>query len=495
MIKYEYVPLVDRINELLEYISCHDDYTEINDELLEIYEGDLAPKVLGILKSTLSEDYYKTIASRVIPINFMPKFIDKMAQVYSVSPVRTCGSEQAFIDNYEKMLDINAEMSLADEYANIFKGYALEPFVDHMGKPSMRSIPFNQFLVKGEDPKDRRRPTTFIKFMGVYERHEDCPRTGTTTKKEAEWYIAYTEFEIMAFDADKNYMGHITEDLVDGKVNPIGRIPFVYGNRSKQRLLPTQDTDLGQMIKMFPVLFTDLGGAIMYQCFTIMYGVDVDTTDIKMSPNAFWDIKSNPASDKNPQIGTINPSAQVDKVLAFITNILGAWAESRSIKIGNIGSLDGENMASGVSKIVDNMDTYEVRKKAIPFFQKEEKDLWYLLALMNNHWLKSNEINLDLYPTSQVNVNTVLKEFSIEFEPPRPLEDRNSVVDTQIKELNNNLTTERRAIEKINPDMDEKEINKLVKEIEQSNQYNFDENDENDQDEDETGEENINQEN
>ena len=211
------------------------------------------------------------------------------------------------------------------------------------------------------------------------------------------------DFEIMAFDADKQHMPQVTEDLIDGKENPIGRIPFVYGNRSKQRLIPTQDTDLVQMIKMFPVLFTDLGGAIMYQCFTIMYGVDVDTSEIKMSPNAFWDFKSDKASEKRPEIGTIKPEAQVEKVLSFIAHIMGAWAESKSIKVGSIGKVDGENVASGVSKIVDNMDTFEIRKKNIPFFRREEKDLWYLLALMNNHWLKSQEIDLELYPTSQVN--------------------------------------------------------------------------------------------
>lgn len=457
-------PLEHRVEEMLEYISCHEDYIRNNDEALEIYEGDLEDKVLAVLSETLSPEYFRTIAPRCLPINFMPKMIDKMAQVYSVAPKRTSKTEQNFITDYEKFLDLDSEMSLADEYANLFKGYALEPFVAHDGKPSIRSIPFNEFLVMGGDPTDRRRVTIFIKFMGCYTKTETCPKTRKTTVRDCQWFIAYTDNQILAFDEDKDIVNHVTEET--NGANPIGIIPFIYGNRSKQRLLPTQDTDLVQMIKMFPVLFTDLGGAIMYQCFTIMYGIDVDTDQIKMSPNAFWDFKSQKSSDKKPEIGTIKPEAQVEKVLAFIATVMGAWAESKSIKVGSIGKMEGENAASGVSKMIDNMDTFEVRKKNIPFFRKEEKELWYLLARMNNHWLTSEEVDLVLYPISKVNEINVKKEFSIEFEPPRPMENRGEVVDTQIKEINNNLTTIRRAIEKINPELDDKEIDVLMKEIE-----------------------------
>ena len=45
------------------------------------------------------------------------------------------------------------------------------------------------------------------------------------------------------------------------------------------------------------------------------------------------------------------------------------------------------------------------------------------------------------------------------------MENRGEVVDTQIKELNNGLTTTKRAVEKINPELDEDEINDLMSDI------------------------------
>lgn len=464
--------LVQRIDDMVDYINCNATYTNNNKEALEIYEGDLLDRVLAVLQSTLSEDYFKRMKSRVIPINFLPRIIDKMAQVYSKAPKRTCEKEQVFIDDYTKWLDLNAEMSLADEYANLFKGYALEPFVDSSGKPAIRSIPFDSFLVMSTDHNDRKNPTTFIKFMGTYlkECEEKDSITFKVTKvfKDVHYFIAYTDDEIVAFDIDGDHLSMVTEDT-EG-LNPIRRIPFVYGNRSKQRLLPQQDTDIVQMIKMFPVLFSDLGGAVMFQCFTIMYGVNIDTTELKMSPNAFWDLKSNKDNEGKVEVGTIKPEADVDKVLTFISSIFTAWAESKSIRVNSIGKDSAEAFASGVSKAIDEMDTFLVRQKNIPFFRAEEMDLWQLLALMNNFWKDGDEVDQELYPLATVDEKEIVKTFNIDHATPKPIETRDAIVDTQKKEIDNRFTTQKRAISKINPDLSEKEVNALIVEIDKEDE-------------------------
>lgn len=465
-------PLKQRIAEMLLYINANTQYLENNQEALEIYEGALINRVLAILKSTLSEEYYSKIKDRVIPINFLPRIIDKMAQVYSKGPLRKC-DEQDFVDDYVKWLDLNAEMSLADEYANLFKGYALEPFISSDGKPSIRSIPFNEFLVMSDDYIDKKNMTVFIKFMGCYQ----CETATGVYKngvevieiKDVDWYISYTADEIVAFDAQGSELPEALGES-DG-VNQIKVIPFVYGNRSKQRLLPTQDTDIVQMIKMFPVFFSDLGGSIMFQCFSIIWGIDIDTSELKMSPNAYWDFKSDPTNENSkPEIGTLKPEADIEKVLTFISSIFTAWAESKSIRVNSIGKENAEAFASGISKAIDEMDTFMVRTKNIPFFRKEEKQLWKILALQNNQWIATKEIDQELYPSSIVDVPTVVKSFAIDFEPPKPVEDRNDVVDTQKKEYDNGFTTLKRAIGKINPDMGDTDVDSLIGEIDKANE-------------------------
>ena len=64
-----------------------------------------------------------------------------------------------------------------------------------------------------------------------------------------------------------------SEHLVDNQgLNPIGVIPFVYGKRQKSKLIPTQDTDMLAIAKAIPVQISDLGMAMMYQCFSIIFG-------------------------------------------------------------------------------------------------------------------------------------------------------------------------------------------------------------------------------
>jgi hypothetical protein len=452
--------LREMMPEMLAYINDQSLHMHNSREALEIYEGDLMDRVKKILQSTLSKEYYNTIKDRIIPINFMPKIVNKMSQVYNLSPNRKC-VEQDFVDSYSNWIDINSIMQIADDYSNMAKAYAIEPYVNPKGKPCLRVMFPNEFTVMGTDPRDKTMPTIFIKFMGEY--CKDKVYRGKQIQKYTEWFIAYSDTEILAFDADGDSREEIT-GMTEG-INPVGRIPFVYGNRSRRCIIPTMDTDLVQMIKMFPVLFSDLGGAIMYSCFSVIYTVDLDSGDLKLSPNGFWDFKSNPDLQKTPMIGTIKPDADIDKVLRFLTNIMGAWAESRSIKIGAIGEMSGENMVSGFSKLIDNMDTFDIIKKQIPFFKREEKDLFHLLAVMNNQWLKTGEIDQDLYPIMEVSEFDVLNTFEATFDEPKVKEDRKAVVDTQVVELNNRLTTQKRAIQKINPDLDSEEIENLISEI------------------------------
>jgi hypothetical protein len=124
-----------------------------------------------------------------------------------------------------------------------------------------------------------------------------------------------------------------TEYLVDNQgVNPVGVIPFVYGKRQKNKLIPVLDSDMLAVVKSIPCMLTDGAGAQMFQAFTILYGIDVNVENLKMSPNAFWSIKSDQSSDKNPQIGSIKPEADTQKILEFVASIFTIWLETKGFR-------------------------------------------------------------------------------------------------------------------------------------------------------------------
>lgn len=436
--------LQDKIKLIVDEYDKHRNYLKRNNELFDIFEGNLRPYVENIMRSSLSTEYFEQIKHRIMPINVLRRIIDKLAKVYSTSPIRTTANKQEVLDFYSYNFNVNQVMNSANEFSNLFKGYALEPFL-RMNKysgemmPSLRVLPFDRFFVIGEDLVDPLKPTIFVKLMGKV-------RMG---KIEEMSFFAYSDEEFIAFTESGKILNQYMAE--NEGINVYGKIPFMYGNRSNYNIMPTQDSDILEMAKLISVMLSDLAGMIMFSCFPINYGVDVDATNLKMMPNSFWSFKSDPQSQKTPSIGTITPSAEVDKVLGFITSTMGAWLETKGIKVGGIGSLSGDNFASGISKIIDEMDTFEARKVEIQNFKVEEKELWKLVGVMHNTWVEQGLI----IGQPQVEDNW---EVDTQFDEPTPFIDRRSEVETIRLEVDSGFLDQKTAIMKLYPDLDEKQV-------------------------------------
>lgn len=444
--------LKDRRTEILAYIKHCTPYLEYNAAMLDIFEGGLKKYVLEVLKNSLSENYYSQIKDRVLPINILKRYVDKVSGVYNNNPVRKTDSEndQSIIKLYEDECDFNVSMHCADEFVQLFKGYALEPYLDDTLKepaPRMRVLPYDRFLVYSDNATNPLKPTVFIKIMG-----KTTTKTGRGYEQRM-FYFVYTDEEFDAFDSNGDTLPQYLEG--NGGVNPYGVIPFYYGFRSKTKLVPTQDTDIKSMTEMVPVMLTDMAGAMMYQCFSIIYGVDVKAENLRLSPNAFWDLKSDPASNKEPKVGTITPEADVDKVIKFVMTSLSLWLETKGIKAGSIGSFDSANAASGIAKLLDEADTTALKKTNITAFKGDEKGIWSLIATMNNYWVSTGSLK---------GVGLFSSEFdvSVEFDDPRPLVDRKTEVETVDLEVKSGYLDRRSALKRLYPDLTEEQIDERI---------------------------------
>jgi hypothetical protein len=423
--------LKDRIGEFIDKIQDMNEFYCHNEEVLDIYEGNLLPKVEKLMQETLDDRYYKQIKHRVLPINFIQKIIDKLAKSYADSPMRKA-EDQEFIDYYTKALDLDQAMMLAEEYSHLNKGYALKPKLTNKGKLKVDVLPYDKFLVIADDHSDQMCPTVFIEFLGKTER-QIVDENQKENIEIVEEYIAYSDTEIIAFDNSGSLIPSYTEAL--GDMNPIGMIPFVYGNRSKSSIVPKQDGDFLKLSKILPLMLSDVNGALMFQCFTLIYGIDVEFNDAKMNPNAIWDLSSKAKSEKTAQIGTLQPSVDSDKALTFFKNILAMWLDSKGIDAGSIMNLDSQDIASGLSKAMDELDTTEARKKSIGFLVKEEKQLFKLLARLNNYWLRLPS-SMDLGLTI-VDERKVDESIEIEFKEPMAKMEYTTEVNNSVTMLNN----------------------------------------------------------
>jgi hypothetical protein len=440
--------LKQKRKEIIDYIKAHREFLKTNHQALDIYEGNLLPYVDSILQSSLSANYYNSIKDRVMPINILQRYVDKVSTTYSKPPVRHSDDPRTadFVSFYESALSVNQSGHMADVYSNLFKMFAWEPYIDKNGKPALRELPGDSFLVMSDSMVNPEEETIFIKFMGKQ-----------TNDEESMLFFVYTNEEFDAF-----YMNGMeaSQFLVDnGGVNVIGTIPFVYGKRQKNRLLPVLDTDMLSIAKAIPVMIADGAGAQMYQSFSIIYGIDISAENLKMSPNALWSIKSDRESDKNPQLGVLQPSADTDKIMQFITTNFALWLETKGVRVGSVGSADAGNLSSGISKIIDEMDVWELKKKSQAWFKKDEEELWNdKLPKIHNYWIKSGQVIPSMVPPIMPDELDV----DVNFEAPKPMISRGEEI-AQIKaELELGTMTMKQAVKQLHPTLEDYEIEEVI---------------------------------
>ena len=441
--------LKNKRQEIIKYVKDHASFININNETLNIYEGNLLPYIDQIMKASLSPNYYNSIKDRVLPINILQRFIDKVSATYSKEPSRTSttAQNQQFVDFYSDALDIDQSGQIADTYSQMFKGFAWEPYVDKNGRPAIREIPFNSFLVMSDSLVNPEEETIFIKFMGKKTDDEDSLLLHVYTNEE------FDAFYLSGVEA--------TEYLIENEgINHIGIIPFVYGKRQKNRLIPVLDSDMLKICKAIPVMLSDASGAQFYQAFSILYGVDVNFDNAKIGPNVIWSLKSDKDSDKTPVVGTIKPEADTDKIVQFVTTVFTLWLETKGVRVGSVGSMQGGNASSGIAKIIDELDVWEIRKKSQEWFEKDEQELWNIkLPKIHNYWIKTGMVAPATVPGLMPDREL---DIEVEFESPKPMQSRAEEVADIKAEIDLGTMTMQQAIKKLHPNYDEDMIQETL---------------------------------
>lgn len=447
--------LKDDVEKILNHIKSEDEKKRVqhNGELFEIYEGDLVKFLLKDLKNQLSAKAFNRIQGRLAPINVLPKYVDKLSKIYQQSPMRMptteAESDKEFVERYSKFMNIDVRMNNANEFYNMFKNTLIEPYV-HKGVPKIRSIRSDLFYVLSMDEVDPNEPTHIAVTMG-----KDKGHGGRTL------YRAYTDEEFLIFDSE----GKIRTDLMmkfgnpEGE-NPIGNLPFIYANQSQNLLTPRIDTDTLKMIKIIPILLSDLNYSVWFQAFSLLFMINVDESKFERNPDSVLFLKSAEGTEGNPEVGTIKPEVDIDKVLELIQAQFSFWLNTKGIRPGSVGKLTESNFASGISKIIDDMDTFEARQKQVTAFQQTELELWRLLsANFHPYWKEKGLLSVDVPdPSKEMFVQT---SFPVQL----PMVNRGEAVKDLEAEVDAGFTSRMRAIKALNPRMTDAEIEDLMKEI------------------------------
>jgi len=437
------------VNALIKEIENQKPLLKHNEDLLCILEGDLMRFIIAHFKAEFKEsDSVHQITPRIAPINFLKRIIDKLSKIYQEAPRRAIvdgtDADKEMLEWYLESCEWDSVLNVGNEFFNSFK-YNLNQIYAFQGKPKLRPIPNDRFVVYSNNLVDPCVPTHFILPAGK--------RTKYNRAKQAydvELFICWSASEVFMFDLEGDVMPYLDSGEYENPYD--GAMPFMYVNRSRNFLVPPPDSDTKQMSILLPALISDLSYAVKFQSFSIIYGIDLDDQNIVMKPNGFWTFKSDPASEKTPSLGQLKPQVDITQVVDFITTQLSMWLNSRNIRPGSVGELTAENMTSGISKIVDEMDTSDDRKKQVEHYRVAEETFWQnIMHKIHPAWVSSGMLN----ETRLFSPNAYV---TVDFAPQLPLQKRGELVRDLIEEVNAGFLSKESAMMKLNPKWTEEEL-------------------------------------
>ena len=450
----------EKVKDILEHIKDNKEKLEYNENIFDIREGDLLSKLLEQLRIQLTGESSKLAAQRAAPINVLNKIIRKLSTLYAneVTRVATVDGErseadQELVDFYSTNRDVNQSFADANGNFNSYKWTTVELFEDvEEGILDCRSVPSHQFIAYSDSLVRPTKPTAIVKTMG--DRDSDNG-DGSTSKKQV--FFIYTDEDFIAVDEDGNVIPQFMRE--NQGENPFGLIPFTYINKSTNILVPKVDTDTLAMTVLIPLLIVDINFAQMYLGMPIIYGINLDMENLKISPNQFWNFKSE-SGENNTELDVLKPDPNIEAMWDNVKAQLTMWLETRDIKPGAIGRLTAENFASGIAKIISEMDTLENRKGQEKYFKKAEIDFWRRLASMHNDLVDAGRIeNIGRFSDPE-NLKVI-----VSYSEDKVIESRDMKVKRLSTEVKEGFRSRESAIKALNPEMSLDEIKEEMAKI------------------------------
>jgi len=430
--------LKQHIPAILKYIESKGEYLETSKEFFEV----LLEEALRV--QILSDAAFKSAVQRIPPINIMKRIATKLTQIYTNNPVRTATVEgeeneasQEVVDYYIEKFDLDTKFNDVDFFGNSIRYSSVEPYVDKNNIPKLRVIPSHQFLVWSSDAIEPNIPDVFIKPMGEVDKNG--------IKKAVYWI--YSDAEYLVIDSD----GDIRED----NENVYGIIPQTYFNDSSYLIMPYHEIDMFKLSLLVPLLYTDLADAVRYMAYSIIFTVDADSSNFERNPNVIVDLKSDDVN-KTPTVGTLEPKVDIPNVIELIKTIMNDWLETKGLKASG-GTADVAGNASGISLMIQEIDTTQRIKERMVKFTAFEADFWERMILIHNAWVKNGTVkDMPMLPANM--------RVNVEFEIPKPIEEEADRLERAILAKKEGLATVKDALRIWKPKMTDEELD--AKELE-----------------------------
>lgn len=350
--------------------------------------------------------------------NFTQRMVSARSLVYKDAPVR-------LNERYNQYLpkDINSKMRQLEKMTFLTGNMCLSSQFDGE-KMQYDLIPYYFPLFLEGSTKEM---AVFYPIANMNDR----------TKRMYEFWSATTEDNIgMHMKFDEKGKIHMHED------NVIGVLPFTFAKRDAELVdeyWQAGALDIVSAQEQVAILYMESLIAARIDALGIKYVTGVmQDTPIRAGVEEIIMLPDGSTMNKLPA-GDLNQIVQLIKFIiqdtAANNHLVARWADSQA--------------NSGVQVKLENLENYEARAASV-------EDIWrpfeYERFKTDKAILEANNISID-------------DDYHVDFVEPETVHDPREMREQYTWELANGLTTKRRILEEMNPDLDEESIAELLGEI------------------------------
>jgi len=388
------------------------------------------------LRSVIDEEIYSKMDSKTarkhksdmsININYLQKIVNKL-QVYNFDVTRTPSTNSDLFDYLSSKIHPDTQMSRGSDLYNASKSTLIKVYLDSKNNIKWKPLPNDRYYLWTDDVVEdnvAKVVVEVIKTIDVIDPNNNR-KTG-----QADLLFMWSKTEFLAIDTTgKIHLEYMKEN--NGK-NLYNFLPFVHINKDSYNILPSTDLDTLNNILQINSILTDANVGNYFHVFPKLVAKNIDATECKFSANAddIIVLNSGEGSDKDPSLDVVSSGLDTTKSTDLAKEIMQALLDAKGLVAKDATS--GVSNKSGLSQMIENTDTTEVRKTNIQNFKPAEHELWEISAKMHNY-LIDNKIN-------DMPKNAPKKKFNDSFEVDVDFETVNTMIEDQ-KDLNTTNNTD-----------------------------------------------------
>lgn len=443
---------------------------------MEVYNERQAQYIIEKLKEEFSA---KTVSDmrKITSINLTKRIIHEQASIYRSEPERsfseTDEEKSQEIERAYQDFRVDEQLKRANRLFKLHGQCAIKVFPKN-GKLIPYALSPHQYDVI-PDPDDPTKAMAyvistmdrrlFLKDYGIPSEEQNIGNSLNEKIADVDDYLGQMQFIWWTKDTHftTNSSGEIISEVVD---NPIGELPFIeIAGEREFEFWVRAGSDVVNFALDFGKILSDHFNIVRLQGYSQAVIVSEKAPDsFVVGPNHILHLKQDPDAAKDPSFSFVTPSPDLAAAIDSLEMFIRLFLSSRGISTKTIAAREsGESFSSGLERLLAMLEKFEASADDISIFRWVE-DMYYGLFKKWQTASANNDLIDDKYKVRNIDPES---EVEVMYHEPEMIQTQAEIEDSQIKLLEQGLTSRKKAIAAIHG-VSEEMAEQFIEEIDES---------------------------